>query len=175
MWTAPPKPLLLATAATAAALSGACVLFRPYVSDLKFAHLERTTEQNFSDTATTMRLTFTTRRNLSDLGYGAHTSVDLCPSVELRRLPVRDLRYHGQRLFEADNAAIDAEAGLHEYETTFVFDPSLLDDLDVTTPTPDLCFEVKAPSYFGMGGFDSRPAVIPGDAIDAALRAPVQR
>lgn len=59
----------------------------------------------------------------------------------------------------------------YEYEVLFTYDPDLLFDDRSTAigATPDLCFKVSAGSYFGAGGFDSRPAVIPGAAIDAAL------
>jgi hypothetical protein len=58
-----------------------------------------------------------------------------------------------------------------EYEALLTYDPDLLSD-DRSKPldaTPDLCFKVLASHYFGAGGFDSRPAVIPSAAIDAAL------
>lgn len=166
--------------ALAALLSGACALFQPYVGDLKFMSVERRGRApNFATSVThTLSLRFTTERNLFELasGNGPYLDVGVCPATR-PSLPNSSISVPGRASWSEywwSRPAPDlAGDGPHEYEVLIGYDVGFLTEgkmreSGITTP-PDLCFEVHAPAYFGMGGFKSKIAVIPKEALSAAL------
>ena len=168
-----PTTSTMAVLAIAGLLSGGCVLFQPYVRDLKLTSLEPAdtiSNKRSSVGARTLRLTFTTKQNLFDLG-NLYADIGLCPTAEVARLTSRSVTFQGRELWMWRQDQPQPTNGLFEYQTLFTYDAGRLQQSD-TGQLSDLCFKIFAPTYFGAGGLDSRPGLIPSAAIEAALGVP---